>query len=347
MLNILNNSLYQNDLNISLNELDLAKFKNKKILILGATSLIGSSIADHFLLFNKQNNYPIKLFLSSRSFGKFSYYFPNLKNCTFIEYDCFKKNTFNNLNFDYLINCVGIASPDKYGENPVETFLSTFNSTLASVDYCKNHPKCHLLQVSSSEIYGEHIEKNFYTEDDCFNLKLNSARDSYPTAKLSSEAMVKMYIYEFGIKATVARLAHIYGPRCSKDDKRVSSEFPKMAADGKDLELKSTGLSFRSYCYSVDCARALIFLLDDKFDGEVFNVGGVQKITILDMAKKVAEVGEVKLRYKKPTAEELLNFNYMTSSVLNIDKLLKNGYKQLFDPYTGFEHTVNILKSIK
>lgn len=346
-MSILKNNIYLGDLDLTLSGVNLDFFSGKNILIAGATSLVGATIVDILLRYNQKSNSKIKLFLTSRTKKKYIDYFGLQDNCTFIEYDSINDFSFDKFNFDFIVNCIGVASPDLYTKKPVETFLSCFNSTLTFLKYCANNQHCRLLEISSSEVYGEQVSKEIFRENDSLCLKLNSSRDSYPLGKLSCEAISKMFFYEYDVKVNIARLAHIFGPRCSRDDNRVSSQFPRMAANGEDLELKSTGLSLRSYCYSLDCARALLILLTCNQFGEAYNVGGTQQISILDMAKKLAETAHVNLKFIKPTEDELLRFNSMSSSVLSIEKLQKLGYEQLFDPYTGFEHTVNILKIIK
>ena len=98
--------------------------------------------------------------------------------------------------------------------------------------------------------------------------------------------------------AKSARLCLAYGPGVKKDDNRVLNEFIKKAMINKKITIAGGENNIRAYIYIVDAIKMLINIL---FFGkkELYNVGGVKKHSILDLAKHVAEELKVPFVYKK------------------------------------------------
>ena len=183
--------------------------------------------------------------------------------------------------------------------------------------------------------------------EDAFGIcDINTVRASYYEAKRASEVLCRSYASEYGVSTVMVRPGHIYGPTASPRDLRVSSDFAFKAARGEDLELKSSGLTIRSYCYSLDCAVALLYALLYGKSGESYNIGHDEKTTIKRMSEILAKVGGVKLSIKEATEEEKNRFNPMDNATLNNDKIRSIGYKDTFTVEEGLSHTVLIIKDL-
>ena len=152
------------------------------------------------------------------------------------------------------------------------------------------------------------------------------------------------YNTEYNLRTLIVRPGHIYGPSASKKDMRISSEFAFLSAEGKHLELKSSGLQKRSYCYSIDCAAQILTVLLKGEPGEAYNIGHDEITSIREMASFYAKAGNVKLIMLQPTSQELAAFNPMNNATLDNTKIKSLGYKNLFSVEEGCIHTVKILK---
>lgn len=62
--------------------------------------------------------------------------------------------------------------------------------------------------------------------------------------------------------------------------------------------------------------------------------------------EECAKAGNVSLKAKEPTKEELRQFNPMNNSSLDNKKIKSIGYKDSFSVYEGLTHTVEILKEL-
>ena len=345
MKNILENSIYVRDIERILKNLNIEKIKGKSILITGGLGLICSSVADLLIEYNKCYNANITIYIADINEKGFDLRYGYCEYVRYVPYDALKPITFD-IDVDYIIHGAGVASPELYVSMPVETMLSNFNGILNLLEYSKKHNVERILYVSSSEVYGvKDTEKAF--EENCFgSVNINTVRSSYSETKRASEVLCKSYSSEYDVDTVIVRPGHIYGPTASPKDKRISSEFAYFAAQGKDLEMKSLGLQKRSYCYSLDCASAILVALVNGEKGESYNIGHDEVTSIREMARILADAGNVNLKINEPTEYDLRQFNPMDNSSLNNDKIKKIGYKDTFSVREGLMHTVEILKEL-
>lgn len=345
MKDILKNELYSTDLLKALDNIDLSPLKDKSILITGGLGLICSGIVDLLHKYNEKENANITIYIGDIAEEFFGVRYGEYKDIIYAKYNALEPLSFN-FKVDYIIHGAGLSSPELFVNKPVETMLSNFNGVLNLLEYAKNNNTKRMLYISSSEVYGNKTTDDAFIEDVFGTSSINSIRASYSEAKRASEVLCRSYASEYGVETIMVRPGHIYGPTASPRDQRVSSAFAFMAAQGKDLEMKSSGLTIRSYCYSIDCGIALLFALLYGESGESYNIGHNEVTTIKRMAEILAKAGNVNLKIKEPTEEELKAFNPMNNSSLNNEKIKNIGYKDTFTVEEGLTHTVKILKEI-
>lgn len=345
MKNILENSLYVDDIKKVLENYDFSTYKRKSFIITGGLGLICSSIVDLFVVYNIFYRADITLYIADIDENRFSERYGGYRFVHYLPYNALKSIDFN-VNADYIIHGAGLASPELYVSKPVETMLTNFNGVLNLLEYARVHSVKRMLYISSSEVYGTKSTMDSFIEDEFGVVNINAIRSSYAEAKRASELLCKSYVSEYNVDTVIVRPGHIYGPTASPKDKRISSEFAYLAAERQVLEMKSDGLQKRSYCYSLDCAAAILIALLNGVKGESYNIGHNEVTSIREMAHIIAEAGEVELKINAPTNNELKQFNPMNNSSLNNDKIHSIGYKDTFSVREGLTHTVEILRHI-
>ena len=345
MKNILENEIYLCDLERTLEQLDLSKMRARNILVTGGLGLICSSVVDLLFSYNEKYNANINIYVADINEEGFLTRYGACSSVRYVFYDATKPIDFD-FDVDYIIHGAGVSSPELYVSKPVETMLSNFNGVLNLLEYSKVHNVKRMLYISSSEVYGTKDTSDAFEEDKFGTININMIRSSYSEAKRASEVLCKSYSSEYDLDTVMVRPGHIYGPTASPKDKRVSSEFAYLAAKGQDIEMKSLGLQKRSYCYSLDCAAAILVALMNGEKGESYNIGHDEVTSIREMAQILANVGKVNLKINDPTEEDLKQFNPMNNSSLNNKKIKQIGYRDCFSVQEGFEHTVKILKDI-
>lgn len=344
-MRLLESQLYYCDLQTAIKKYDFSYLNNSRILVTGGMGLIGSAIVDAIYVCCAENGYSIQTYVAGRDKGTFTQRYGQYENIFFIPYDVMEPKEFE-VQFDYIIYAAGIASPELYVSKPVETMLSNISGIINLLEISRRQNVKRLLYISSSEVYGKKETEAPYTEGTYGLIDIDDLRSSYPIAKRTSEMLCKSYTSEYGIDTVILRPGHVYGPSATQKDKRVSSDFAIKAANGIDLEMRSSGMQKRSYVYSVDCAMSILIALSDGIPGEAYNIANEEVVTIREMAHYYAEAGQVKLKIGNPTDEEIKAFNPMNNSSLDGQKIHKIGYKQTFSPKEGFMHTVKILQEI-
>lgn len=345
MKRLLTNELYTGDLKKVLSAFDFGPLRDASVLITGGLGLIGSAVADLLILYNKCCGAGIRLLIACRDKDRFFERYGGYPCVEYLRYDATEPISFD-VDADYILHGAGAASPELYVSKPVETMLSNFDGIRNLLEYAGRHRTKRVLYISSSEVYGTKDTAAAFEEGRFGSVNINSVRASYAEAKRASEVLCKSYSSEYAVDTVIVRPGHIYGPTASPKDRRISSEFAYLAAEGKALKMKSPGLQKRSYCYAPDCAAAILIALLNGETGESYNIGHDEITSIREMARLLAEAGNVKLEVSEPTREEQERFNPMDNSSLNNRKIKAIGYRDTFSVREGLTHTVRILKEL-
>ena len=329
----------------------LYALKGKTIFITGATGLICSALTDMLIQYNQTYDAQIRLLIGGRSYNKALTRFGNFLDgdlVRWIPYDA--GNYAQKLDFkcDYIIHGAGNAYPKLVMSEPCETLVNNVLGVSRLLEYTAKTGVNRLLYISSSEIYGQAKSGDSFLEDDYGFIDILNPRNSYSSGKRTAETLCACFEAEYGVNSVIVRPGHIYGPTASSSDNRVSSAFAYLAADKKDIVLKSSGQQLRSYCYCLDCASAILTVLVKGISGQAYNISSPSSIiTIKRMAELMALYGNVKLKYELPSQAEKSAFNPMAYSSLNSEKLQRLGWHALFSPEDGISHTVCILKQLR
>lgn len=346
-----NNPLWIRDIDLVLeNYPEFEDFAGRSILVTGAGGLICSALVDILIRYDETHQNPIKILAAGRSQAKMKERFGEFFNreyFVFVPYDANENVLSISQSANYIVHGASNASPNKIVKEPVETMLSNFTGLYALLQYAKQAETKRVLYVSSSEVYGKKNDTTPYKETDYGFVDLLSPRNSYSVGKRAAETLCASYSAEYGIETVIVRPGHIYGPTASISDNRVSSAWAYAAANDENVVMKSDGAQIRSYCYCLDCASAILKVLLKGENTCAYNISNPDSvISIREMAEIVAKAGNVKLLFDLPSEEEKKGFNPMINSSLDSTKLQALGWRGIFDAPTGFEHTVNLMKSV-
>jgi UDP-glucose 4-epimerase len=173
-------------------------------------------------------------------------------------------------------------------EQPGRTLLTNVQGAENVLDYCARFEKP-VLVASSSEVYGNHPEDVSLKEDALRIYGPTTAkRWAYADTKALDEFLALALRHERGLKCVIARLFNTVGPRQNSQYGNVVPRFVQRALAGEPLQIHGDGTQTRCFCHVSDVVRALKGLLDAA-DGEIYNVGSTDRITIAALAHRVLE----------------------------------------------------------
>jgi len=292
-------SIISNDISNIASRTDLKFLKNKKILITGASGLVGSYFAQTLQHLITIGEGPSKLFLSSKS-GKFQF---NLDPSTeVIVGDITNLQIFSNLpNLDIIIHAAGYGQPTKFLENPLLTIALNTTSTLELIKKVNSGGK--FLFISSSEVYSG-LKTPPFIEDQIGTTNTNHIRSAYIEGKRTGEAIVATTKRTRDIDAKSVRLSLAYGPGTKTGDSRAINTFIQQAITSSRIVLKDDGHAMRTYCYITDAIEMCLNVLD-KGENDIYNVAGNSRVSILDLARLIAELSNAEVNLPENSNDSL------------------------------------------
>ena len=147
-----------------------------------------------------------------------------------------------------------------------------------------------LLLTSTSEVYGKSAKAEFSEDDDLLIGPPGHSRWSYASAKLTDEFLALAYAREKNLPVTIARLFNTVGPRQTGRYGMVLPRFIAAAKTNEPLKVFGDGKQSRCFGFVHDVVEALVRLQKcDAARGEIFNIGGTEEVSILELAKLVVE----------------------------------------------------------
>ena len=326
---------YQQDLS---RVADLLPNLSGNILITGSTGLIGGCLVDLLMRHSHCNVYALGR-NSQRAAKRFGVYHDDSR-FHFLQHDiCLPLDT--DLDFDYIIHAASNASPNFFQQQPVEVMRSNIEGLCHLVEYGLQHKMRRMVYVSSGEIYGE-CNDSIFTESASGYIDILSPRACYPSSKRAAETLCAAYCQEYGSDIVIARPCHTYGPFFTESDNRVYAQFIRNVLNGEDIVMKSLGQQYRSWIYVVDCAAALLLLLEKGKRGEAYNIANEESnITSRQLAEKTAAIAGRKVVMDITDGG---NTTPISRAIFSTVKLESLGWHPLFTIDEGLRHTIEAMR---
>ena len=189
---------------------------------------------------------------------------------------------------DYIVHTASLASPSLYRQFPLQTIDVNVFGTRSLLDIALQHKAKSFVYLSSSEIYGDPDSDSIPTPETYRgNVSSTGPRACYDESKRLAETLCMTYYRQYDLPVKIIRPFNVYGPRLGLNDGRVMPDFLKDALDGRPITLLSDGNATRSFCYVSDAITACFLLLLSDANGEAFNVGNPDEITIRQLAQQI------------------------------------------------------------
>lgn len=251
-----------------------------KILVTGGAGFIGNCFVRHIL--NKYPDYKI-INLDALTYAGNIENLNDVKNnpnYTFIHGDICDKDLVNDLvkQVDTIVNFAAESHVDRSITGP-EIFIETnVKGTLNLLQAARiNGIQCYL-QVSTDEVYGSLGKTGYFTEST--NIAPNSP---YSASKASADLLVRVYFETYGMPNLITRCSNNYGPY--QYPEKLIPFFISQLLKGEKVPVYGDGLNVRDWLYVYDHCAAIDVVLHKGRVGEVYNIGGHNEKTNLEITK--------------------------------------------------------------
>lgn len=184
---------------------------------------------------------------------------------------------------DIIVNFAAESHVDRSIEDPGIFLQTNVLGTGVLLDACKKYGIKRYHQVSTDEVYGDlPLDRPdlFFTEETPIH-----ASSPYSASKASSDLIVLAYHRTFKVPVTISRCSNNYGPYHFPE--KLIPLMIANALNGKQLPVYGKGENVRDWLYVEDHCRAIDMIIHNGRIGEVYNVGGHNERTNLEVVKTI------------------------------------------------------------
>jgi UDP-glucose 4-epimerase len=177
-------------------------------------------------------------------------------------------------------------------DSPVRTMETNIRGTEIVLELAEKKRK-RVLITSTSEVYGKREQIPFHEDDDLVMGPTSKGRWSYACSKAIDEFLAIAYWKEKKVPTVIVRLFNTVGPRQTGRYGMVIPSFVAQALTGENLTVFGDGRQSRCFTHVNDAVNAIIKVGEHPdANGEVYNIGSQQEITMLDLAKRIKELAK-------------------------------------------------------
>lgn len=255
-----------------------------KILVTGGAGFIGNCFIRHML--NTHPDYKIVNLDALTYAGNLEnlYDVKDNPNYEFVNGDICAKPLVRQLvaGCDVIVNFAAESHVDRSIVGP-EIFIETnVKGTLNLLQAAKEFNIQRYLQVSTDEVYGSLGKDGYFTEDT--PLAPNSP---YSASKAGADMLVRAYYETYKLPTLITRCSNNYGPY--QYPEKLIPFFISKLLKGEKVPVYGDGLNVRDWLYVYDHCSAIDTVLHKGRVGEVYNIGGHNEKTNLEITHLILD----------------------------------------------------------
>lgn len=255
-----------------------------KILITGGAGFIGSNYSHY-----RHENHPddVIFVLDKLTYAGNKDNLTDLLNDScfnFVQGDiadkAFIDSFFSKEKFDAVVNFAAETHVDRSITGPSIFVLTNIVGTHNLLDASRQTDVKRYHQVSTDEVYGDlgADSKNYFTESTPI-----APNCPYAASKASADLLVRSYFETYQMGVTISRCSNNYGPY--QFPEKLIPYFFRLISENKSVPVYGDGKNVRDWLYVVDHCKAIDLILEFGRLGDVYNVGGNNEKTNLEITK--------------------------------------------------------------
>ena len=327
------NILKSVDLNKIKNE-EINYFKNKTILITGASGIIGINLLFFFDSLNSKKKAGIQVDGTYNTFV-FSFvknFFKKNKLINFKKIDLSKKSLNPKKKYDLIFHCAGYGQPSKFLKFSKATYKLNSTSIMSLEKNLKKNGK--FLYMSTTEIYSGNSKT--CNENDIGNTTPMHPRSSYIESKKFGES----YLINSGINFLIYRVCLTYGPGAKLNDERILNLLLLRSIKNKKIDIYGGLNQLRSNLFITDAIN-MIIKSTVKYNKQIFNINNHKMSILKEMAEIISKISQKKIVKHKsflkgsPKIIKISNKKILNSTNYKITTTLKDGLIKTYRWYSN------------
>ena len=183
---------------------------------------------------------------------------------------------------DAVLNFAAESHVDRSILDPEEFLRTDILGTHVLLEAVRRHRVSRFLQVSTDEVYG-HVASGSSKEADPLE-----PRSPYAASKAGGDLQVLAYGTTYGTPVIISRGSNTYGP--NQYPEKLIPLFTTNLIDGDPVPLYGDGRQVRDWIHVEDHARGILHVLEHGDDMHVYNVGGGNPRTNLEITERLLEL---------------------------------------------------------
>lgn len=258
----------------------------KTILVAGGAGFIGSNFI-HYLC-EHSPEHKIVVFDALTYAGNLENLSDIQDKIEFVQGDISKKDSvekaFSEHRPNFVVNFAAETHVDRSILGP-EAFLETnVRGTYTLLEAAKKYGIERYLQVSTDEVYGDlgDTTGTYFTEETPI-----APNCPYAASKAAADLFVRSYYETYGLETLITRCTNNYGPY--QYPEKLIPFFLFRAMHDEPLPIYGDGRNIRDWLYVKDHCRAIDLVLQKGRAGEVYNIGGHNEKTNLEITEILLE----------------------------------------------------------
>lgn len=275
-----------------------SEFKGKNILITGGVGFIGSNLA----IYMAHSGAKITLVdtLHAQYSGTLFNIEPIKEQTTLIAADMGDRAVMERIiaEQDFVFNLAGQISHIDSMKHPQHDLAVNAFSHLSIVEICRKlNPGVKIIYAGTRQVYGI---PQYLPVDEKHPV---APIDYNGISKMTGEWYHMVAHRNFGLRAVSLRMTNVYGPRMRVKDARKTfiGEWFRLMIEGKELQVFGNGQQMRDLNYIDDVILALLLIAaHPQSEGKIYNLGGDEPISLLNLAKLMIEINGKGSYHLKP-----------------------------------------------
>ncbi|MDQ0901573.1 MULTISPECIES: dTDP-glucose 4,6-dehydratase [unclassified Paenibacillus] len=183
---------------------------------------------------------------------------------------------------DAVVHFAAESHVDRSIEDPLRFVRTNIQGTHTLLEAAIQHDVKRFVQISTDEVYGSLGQMGYFTETT--SLAPNSP---YSASKAGADMLVRAYYHTYNFPAMITRCSNNYGPN-QFPEKLIPLSILKVLNDQR-VPLYGDGLNVRDWLYVEDHCNAIDLVLHGGTPGEVYNVGGNNEYTNIDIIRRILD----------------------------------------------------------